>query len=120
MFNKFYFVVFLVVFLSNTLAVSSQTQLNDNEAVSKLLEKKKSFNKTHKIGFRIQLYNGVETKAKSIQKRFQVTYGNIETHLIYKQPEWKTQVGYYKTRLEADRALNIFNKKFVGAIVIPI
>ncbi len=120
MINKFNFILFLVVLLSTTLAVSSQTQVDDNEAVSKLLEKKKSFNKNHKTGFRIQLYNGVETKAKSTRKRFQVIYGNIETHLIYKQPEWKTQVGYYKTRLEADRALNIFNKKFAGAIVIPL
>ncbi|PQJ21207.1 SPOR domain-containing protein [Tenacibaculum sp. SG-28] len=118
--NKFYFIFFLSVLLLNSFAVNGQSQLDDNEEVTKLIEKKRSFNKEHKIGFRIQLYNGLETKAKSIRKRFQVTYGNIETHLIYKQPEWKTQVGYYKTRLEADRALNIFKKKFAGCIVIPI
>ena len=35
-----------------------------------------------------------------------------------KQPDWKTQVGYFKTRLEADRVLTIISEKFVGAIVL--
>ena len=35
------------------------------------------------------------------------------------QPEWKTQVGFYKTKLEADRALLNFKRKYQSAIVIP-
>jgi len=37
---------------------------------------------------------------------------------MYKSPEWKTQVGNFTTRLEADRILNIISEKFTGAIVL--
>ncbi len=38
--------------------------------------------------------------------------------MSYKLPEWKVQVGYFHTRLEADIALNKIKKKFEGAIVL--
>jgi len=37
---------------------------------------------------------------------------------IYNAPEWKTHVGKYKTRLDADKVLIIIKEKFAGAIVL--
>ena len=82
--------------------------------------KKRSFNNTYGFGYRIQLYNGNEQKAKSFKARFNVEFPGNSSKLIYNTPEWKVQVGNYKTKLEADKDLVKFQKKFSGIIVIPM
>ena len=58
---------------------------------------------------------------KEITKReFNKKFPKVKTHLKFDTPEWKIQVGNYKTTLEADKALININLKFSGAIVIPI
>lgn len=110
----------LIVLSFGIYKVNSQTKLTNNKNINSLIEKKREFNKRNKVGFRIQLYNGLEKTAKSVQGRFRVEYPNIRTKLSYDSPEWKIQVGNYKTRLDADRALNKIREKFSGAIVVPL
>ena len=88
--------------------------------INELISKKRSFNKEFSYGFRIQLYNGFEVEAKKISAKFKLDFPDTKTHLVYKQPEWKIQVGFYKTKLEADRALLNFSEKFSGLIVISL
>lgn len=102
------------------LSISAQEKLTNNKEINSLIEKKRAYNKSSKKGFRIQLYNGLEKRAKSIQARFRIEYPNVRTKLAYDSPEWKIQVGYYRNRLEADRALNKFREKFASAIVVPL
>ncbi|MFY0630183.1 MAG: SPOR domain-containing protein [Flavobacteriaceae bacterium] len=98
----------------------SQEKKTDNELVNDLITKKKEFNKEFKYGYRIQLYNGFEVEAKKTQAKFRIDFPEVRTYLIYRQPEWKIQVGFYKTKLEADRALLEFKKKYESAIAIPL
>jgi len=53
-------------------------------------------------------------------KKFKIDFPEIKTYLVYRQPEWKIQVGFYKTKLEADRALLDLKRKYGSAIVIPL
>ena len=99
---------------------NAQEKLTDNKHIISLIEKKRTYNKSNGNGYRIQLYNGLERRARSLRNRFKVEYPDVYTKLIYKQPEWKIQVGNYKTRLHADRALNEIREKFSGAIVVPM
>ena len=84
------------------------------------VNKKRSYNKTNGFGYRIQLYNGNEQKAKQYKERFKLEFPGIYSKLVYNAPEWKIQVGNYKTKLDADKALMRFKEKFSGIIVIPI
>ena len=111
--------IFLVVVLTTNFTYS-QSKKSDNTLIKELISKKKSFNKEFGYGFRIQLYNGIETVAIKTLRKFKYDFPDIETHLEYRQPEWKTQVGFYKTKLEADRALLNFKTKYQSAIVIPL
>ena len=114
-----YFIVFsCAVFSSQT--ANSQSKKTDIELIENLIAKKKEFNKEYSFGHRIQLYNGFEYKAREIQKKFMIDFPEIKTYISYKQPEWKIQVGFYKTKLEAERALLGFKRKFKSAIVIPL
>ena len=88
--------------------------------INELIAKKKEFNKDFKHGYRIQLYNGFEVEAKKTEAKFRIEFPEILTYLLYRQPEWKIQVGTYKTKLEADRALLGIKKEFPEAIVVPL
>ncbi|MFK5959201.1 MAG: SPOR domain-containing protein [Lutibacter sp.] len=114
--KKLLFTVFLALLLSFTNLYSQ----SENEKIDNLIEQKRAFNKKNKnsIVYKIQLYNGNETDAYKIKLNFNAKYPEYTIKIIYKSPEWKTQVGNFNTRLEADRVLNIIKGKFSGAIVL--
>ncbi|OSY86942.1 hypothetical protein WH52_13650 [Tenacibaculum holothuriorum] len=111
--------VFGLVFFTTT-SINAQEKLTNNKSINSLIAKKREYNKRNKTGFRIQLYNGLEKRAKSLKHRFQIEFPGVYTKLSYKQPDWKIQVGNYKTRLQADRALAKIKEEFAGAIVVPM
>ena len=98
----------------------AQSQNNDNDSILAIIDKKRAYNKHKGIGYRIQLYNGSEKRVKTIRAKFRIEFPSIETYLKYNAPEWKIQVGSYKTTLEAAKGLREISKKFSGAIIIPI
>lgn len=118
--TKHLFISILIVFLGNVASGFSQSKYVTDKNINLLLKKKIEYNKSHKVGFRIQLYNGQEKRAKNIKHGFETEFPDVFTKLDFSYPEWKVQVGSYRTRLDADRALNKFREKFSGAIVIPI
>ncbi len=109
-----------LIFLIGSLEFNAQEQNNDNEKIKSIISKKRAFNKHFGFGYRIQLYNGNERRAKSIKSRFGIEFPNVYSRLKYDTPEWKVQVGNYKTKLEADKAMVLFQKEFTGIIVIPM
>ena len=114
--KRIYFTTFLLLLLSSENLYSQ----SENEKISNLIEQKRAFNKKNKssIVYKIQLYNGNETEAYEIKLNFNTSFPEYKTKIINKSPEWKTQVGNFTTRLEADRILNIIKEKFAGAIVL--
>ncbi|WP_298781066.1 SPOR domain-containing protein [uncultured Polaribacter sp.] len=116
--NIFNFI--LLFLLAGTTSFYAQNETNSSEQIKNLIAKKREFNKQYSYGYRIQIFYGKETRAKSIHNRFKVNYPNIYSKLNYDQPYWKVQVGNYKTKLEADRAIARFSDKFSGLIIIPL
>ena len=108
--------VFFTIFLSITYSYSQ----SENEKINSLIEQKKAFNKTNKniIVFKIQIYNGNETQAYAVERSFEADFPEYNAKVKYDSPEFKTRFGNFRTRLEADRALNIIKEKYAGAIVL--
>ncbi|TVZ56115.1 sporulation related protein [Lutibacter sp. Hel_I_33_5] len=117
--NSKFALLLLIVFIGFS-TQKTKAQNNDNEKIKSMISKKRAFNKRYGFGFRIQLYNGAEQRAKRTRARFSVEFPNIKSYLSYDTPEWKIQVGNYKTRLDADRALVEIQPEFSGAIVVPL
>ena len=115
-----FFTGFLLLVMQPSFGQEMQEKKSDTQLVNEFITKKKDFNKEFKYGYRIQLYNGFEVEAKKTQAKFRIEFPDIQTHIVYRQPEWKIQVGTYKTKLEADRALLAIKKEFSGAIVVPL
>lgn len=115
------FLKFLTVFFLGCLISNAQLRIDKDENISALIKKKREYNRSNGTGFRIQLYNGVEKRARYIKSSFKRQFPDVYAKLDYKDPpDWKVHVGRYRTRLDADRALNKIREKFSGAIVIPL
>ena len=100
-------------------AISFNSQAQESKDIDAVLKQKIEYNKNNPEGkgFKIQLYNGEETKAYQIKNKYQIEFKD-KADLSYESPEWKVRVGNFLTRLEADRALLEIKKKFRGAIVL--
>jgi outer membrane lipoprotein-sorting protein len=118
--NKSFLTTFFCVLTAGCLSFSAQNKTNTSTQIKSLIAKKRAFNKKYGYGYRIQIYYGNETKARSMQSEFKIKYPDVYAKLDYNQPYWKVQVGNYKTRLEADKAMVNFTENFTGLIVIPL
>ncbi len=118
--NKLSIKIILPLFFTIFLSITNLYSQSENEKINTLIEQKKAFNKTNKniIVFKIQLYNGNETQAYAVRRNFEADFPEYRTKIIYKTPEWKTHAGNFRTRLEADRALNAVKLKYAGALVL--
>jgi len=112
--NKHLFLL-LVSFIFSSAIYAQSTPLS---SLDSLIYKKRSYNMTAKKGFRIQLYNGDEKTAMKKIETFNKLFPEISIYRTYKIPEWKVQTEAYKTRLAADRVLNLIKKKYPGARVL--
>ncbi len=112
--------LFLIILLLSSFKVYSQNTTKKSEEIKSIISKKRSFNDIYGFGYSIQLYNGNEQKAKKIKARFALEFPGYFSKLVYNAPEWKVQVGNYKTKLEADKYLMKFQEKFSGIIAVPL
>ncbi len=118
--KRYFLIKILSLFFIGCLTSKAQMNIIKSKEISSLLSKKREYNKVNGIGFRIQLYNGKESRAREIKYSFETEFPNTFIKLNYIAPEWKVQVGNYINKLDADRALNEFRKNFPNAIIIPL
>ena len=94
-------------------------QIESSAEVDEMIAQKKDYDKklgTIK-GYKIQLFYGNEKDAYEVRDEFKAVFPEITTKIIFSSPEWKVQVGNYKTRLEADSALVEIKLDFPNAII---
>ncbi|MCM2301018.1 MAG: SPOR domain-containing protein [Flavobacteriaceae bacterium] len=97
-----------------------KSQVLQDKKIETVMELKKEHQKLNpKIdGFRIQLYNGLETESNQVKTKFLTLFPDMKVEIIYKAPEWKVQVGNFRTRLEADKTLQNIKLQFPGSLVV--
>lgn len=108
----------LAVILGVTTIVTAQegTVIIDQDSdIEKLLDYKKDV-KTADL-YKIQLDFGSRSKAIALREKFENTFSQWPSELVYETPNYKVWVGNFSTRLEADIALLKIKKKFSKAMV---
>jgi hypothetical protein len=71
-------------------------------------------------GYRIQIYVGaLRSKANELRARFNARFPDINAVVSYHQPNFKVRAGDFRTRMEAQSKLEIIEKEFPGAFVVP-
>lgn len=69
-------------------------------------------------GYRIQIYFGSREKAYRKRDEFKELFEGIYSKIIYEEPNFKTVVGKYHTKLDADRELRNIQVEFSDAFII--
>ncbi len=118
-----FFSIFLLA-LFPVISFAQQTEgvikIETSAKIDETVAKKKQFNKSLKTiqGYKIQLFYGNEKNSYKIKDEFKALFPGIKTKIVFSSPQWKVQVGNYRTRLEADRQVVEIKKEYPGAIVI--
>jgi len=108
--------IFALVLLSNyTFAQEGNVTIDQDSDITKLLEYKKDV-KTVDL-YKIQLDFGSRDKAIALREKFETTFSEWPSELVYETPNYKVWVGNFSTRLEADIALLKIKTKFTKAMV---
>lgn len=108
----------LLSFFGLTSQITAQegtVTIDQDSDITKLLEYKKDV-KTANL-YKIQLDFGSRSEAIALRQRFENTFSQWPSKLVYETPNYKVWVGNFSTRLEADIALLEIKKKFSKAMV---
>ncbi len=116
---SFLSVVFFAITTTYCSAQQGNATINQDKHINTLLDLKKKTNKNedNSSRYKIQIYSGNRSGAYSSQKEFNNSYTLWNPTVKYESPNFKTWVGNFRTRLEADRALKKVKKKFPHAFI---
>ncbi len=120
---KFFIALIFIVFLQNNLAAQTEdgtVRIETSAHIDQMLAEKKAYNKSlDKFqGFKIQIFYGSEKECYEVKEEFTSLYRDIATSIIFSTPQWKLQIGNYRTRLEADNSMVSIKKEYPSAIVL--
>ena len=107
----------LMACTSLSFAQQGTLTINQDEKITKLLDVKKDINKNTTERYKIQIYNGNRNGAYNAETDFKNTFEDIKTIVVYEEPNFKTWVGNFRTKIEADRALKKIKSKFSNALI---
>lgn len=117
-----FFLIFILFFKVHLLAQTKEgnVRIETSAHIDEMVAQKKDYNKTVTSfrGFKIQIYYGSEKECYDVKDEFSSLFPDIPTSIIFSTPQWKLQVGNYRTRLEADESMVNIKKEYPAAIVL--
>ena len=120
---KVFILLVFIVFLQNNLEAQTEdgtVRIESSAHIDQMLAQKKNYNKSLEKfqGFKIQIYYGSEKECYEVKEEFKSLFPDIATSIIFSTPQWKLQIGNYRTRLEADHSMVSIKKEYPSAIVL--
>ncbi len=118
--SSFIVVLMMVPALLTGQQSEGDLRVESSSGIDELVAQKKAFNKELNSypGYKIQIYYGSEKECYEIKDEFSSLFPEIPTSVIFSTPQWKLQVGEYRTRLEADKSIQSIKKEYPSAIVL--
>lgn len=119
--------IFLLVFALSTKAQTNepsseapQVRVEMASSVRHLLELyQENAKKYPEIeGYRIQIFNGRKDDCLESRGKFLRQFPEVPAYLLYEVPEYRTQVGDFRSRLEAEAFLRKILNDFPGSFVL--
>jgi len=116
-------IVFMLLFSIINYAQQKEgiVKIESSTNIDKVISQKKTYNKNLKSinGFKIQVFYGNEKNSYKVKDEFNALFEDIPAKIVFSSPQWKVQVGNFKTRLEADKTLLEIKKEYPSAIIVP-
>lgn len=120
MLRLFFAVYMFLVGFSDQLFAQNHSPINESELLSELIQLKKELSNKSELKefYRIQLYSGSRQEAEKSIKEFSKLDLKIDSDIIYETPNFKVWVGFFRTRLEAEKQLNTIKEEFPKALIL--
>ena len=119
--NNLFFIPLILMHLIcfSTLKAQNVT-VNQDPKFEQLLNEKRKINASITINnrYKIQIFNGNNDASKNALIDFKKDFKNYDATIIFSTPAYKVWVGNFKTRIEAEKNLDIIKKKYQNAIII--
>ncbi len=114
------FIMFLIVLNSNNL--TAQVTVNNDSKSDYLLNEKRKVNSsiTTTDKFKIQIFYGESQNARKTLADFKRNFPDIDGTIIFSSPNYKVQVGNFKTKIDAERVRLEILKKYSEALVVRV
>lgn len=110
---------FIILNSFSTVNAQSVTVSQDDN-FEQLLNEKRRINSSITINnrYKIQIFNGNSESSKKALIDFKREFKDYDATIIFSTPAYKVIVGNFKTRIEAERNLNLVRKKYPNSILI--
>ena len=116
---KFVFLFFLF-FSWQSFSQNFTTKINDKIEFKKLLDLSEKANSEYFSSnyFSIQVFSGVFKDADSVLNKIRNKYENDSVFFFFETPNYKVQVGKFKSKVEAQKKLRSVIKEFKAAFIL--
>ncbi len=110
---------FIILNSFSTVNAQSVTVTQDDN-FEQLLNEKRRINSSITINnrYKIQIFNGNSESSKKALIDFKREFKNYDATIIFSTPAYKVIVGNFKTRIEAERNLNLIRNKYPNSMLI--
>ena len=112
----FFITLFTLAFYTISEAQQGTISINQDPRIDELIKLRKEL-EDKSDRYRIQIFSGDRTRAEDKRLNFRNYFSQYSTKLVYETPNYKIWAGYFRTRLEADRALIKVKRKFPNAFI---
>jgi len=121
--KKLSIVSFTIVALfstQNNFAQSKKSNIEQDEKIEKLLLEKRKNSSAITINdkFKIQIFFGTIEESKKTLIIFKKDFLQTDGTIVFSNPSYKVWVGSFKSKIEAEKALQSIKKKYPSAVII--
>ncbi len=112
--------LFLAFFNTKSVAQHGSVTVSQDPKFEQLLNEKRKINSSLIANnrYKIQIFNGDNAASKKQLTDFKRDFKQYECTMVFSTPIYKVWVGSFKTRIEAERNLEILQKKYPKAFLI--
>ena len=116
----FYLALSLLFFTQKSRSQEGKVTLNQDPKFEQLLNEKRKINSSITINdrYKIQIFNGDSENSKKTLIDFKKDYKTLDATIVFSTPQYKVWVGNFKTRIEAEKNLELLKKKYPNAFLI--
>lgn len=118
--NGHFSLVLLILLTTKSFSQDSKVTVIQDPKFEQLLNEKRKINSSITVNerYKIQIFNGDSENSKKKLIEFKKENKNFDGTIVFSTPMYKVWVGNFKTRIEAEKNLNDFKKKYPNAILI--
>lgn len=112
--------VALAIYTINLHAQEGNLTVTQDPKFEQLLNEKRKINASITVNdrYKIQIYSGDSETSKRNLSEFRRDNKNFDGTIVFSTPTYKVWIGNFKSRIEAERNLIEFKKKYPNAFLI--